>query len=53
MLAIVVEVYDVFMDRFSDTDSLVHIHVNMTAPTRGGAMLFAARRDAKSDQRAV
>lgn len=49
MLVIVVEVYDVFMSRFSDTDSFVHIHVNMTAPTGGGAMLLAARRDAKSD----
>jgi hypothetical protein len=42
-LAIVIEVYDIPTVRFSDVDPLVHILVNITATTSGGAMLFEAR----------
>ena len=48
MLALVVEVYDVFTVRFSDVDPLVHILVNITAPTCGGAMLFAVRAETRN-----
>jgi hypothetical protein len=47
-LAIVVEVYDVFTGRFSNMDSFVYIHVDMTALTSGGPMLFATRADTRS-----
>lgn len=41
-LAIVVEAYDVFSGRFNDVDPFIHILVEMTVFTSGGAMLFAA-----------